>query len=123
MIRLLLGKRKEKLKRLLRRDQFVSEVEAGDSDSSQDVGSMTSDDLQVTNNETMEADRPPSSSQAKRSGKISLPARMSDLYQTYPGDKEGMVVAQVAQVPEITLTRPSVVSIAQSEETQTHEQK
>ena len=108
---MMLGKRKEKLKRLLRRDQFISEVEAGSSDSSQDVGSMASEELQVTNNEVMEADRPA----AKRSGKISLPARMSDLYQTYPGDREGMVVAHV---PEITLTRPSVVSMAQSEDTQ-----
>ena len=28
---------------------------------------------------------------SQRSGKISLPAKISDLYQTYPGDGEGMV--------------------------------
>ena len=28
---------------------------------------------------------------SQRSGKISLPAKISDLYQTYPGEGEGMV--------------------------------
>ena len=47
-----------------------------------------------------------------RSGKISLPARMTDLYQSYPGDKEGMVIADSVQLPEIVLTRPSIVSLS-----------
>ena len=50
-----------------------------------------------------------SSASTVRSTKISLPARMTDLYQTYPGDSEGMVVAQT---PEIVLTRPSISSAA-----------
>ena len=32
---------------------------------------------------------------SQRSGKISLPAKISDLYQTYPGDGEGMVQVSV----------------------------
>ena len=50
---------------------------------------------------------------AGRSTKISLPARMTDLYQTYPEDREGMVVAEA---PEIVLTRPSISSTAPAEE-------
>ena len=42
-----------------------------------------------------------------RSGKISLPARMTDLYQSYPDDADGITIPSV---PEIVLTRPSIVS-------------
>ena len=42
-----------------------------------------------------------------RSGKISLPARMTDLYQSYPDDVDGITIPSV---PEIVLTRPSIVS-------------
>ena len=38
---------------------------------------------------------------------------MTDLYQSYPEDKEGMVVAQT---PEIILTRPSISSAAPAEQ-------
>ena len=38
---------------------------------------------------------------------------MTDLYQTYPEDQEGMVVPET---PEIVLTRPSVSSAAPAEE-------
>ena len=90
----------------------MSEVESGDS--SQDVGSMASDDVAPASDHTITSSGSGVSGGVKRSGKISLPARMSDLYQTYPGDREGMVVAET-DVPEIVLTRPSVVSLANND--------
>ena len=64
---------------------------------------------------------------SQRSGKISLPAKISDLYQTYPGDGEGMVQVGVLHctvlyctvrvlfpgqvpAPAITFTRASLTS-------------
>merc|ERR1719192_796042 len=90
----LTGKRRDKLRRLLRRDQFVSELEAGDQGtdgaSSQDVGSVAASVEDVS--ELAPAQQPRRGSQlSQRSGKISLPAKISDLYQPSPGDGEGMV--------------------------------
>merc|ERR1711983_339602 len=84
----LTGKRRDKIRRLLSREQFVTEVEArGQEDtSSQDVDSVASsvNEMEVVGTETRKV----------RSGKISLPARMTDLYQSYPGDTEGMVIPE-----------------------------
>ena len=112
----LTGKRRDKLRRLLRRDRFISELESGssqevDSQGDSRAGEERSD---VTSTTVVAMAAPPvppvtSTTSTLRSTKISLPARMTDLYQTYPGDSEGMVVAQT---PEIVLTRPSISSAA-----------
>ena len=96
----LTGKRKDKLRRLLRRDQFITELDT-EAGSSQEVESEAGEERTsgVASVASVPSVGPP------RSNKISLPARMTDLYQTYPGDSEGMVVAQP---PEIILTRPSI---------------
>ena len=46
---------------------------------------------------------------SQRSGKISLPAKISDLYQTYPGDGEGMVQVGVLHCTALycTCTKPT----------------
>ena len=96
----LTGKRKDKLRRLLRRDQFITELDT-EAGSSQEVESEAGEER--TSGVAPVASVP--SVGPTRSTKISLPARMTDLYQTYPGDSEGMVEAQT---PEIVLTRPSI---------------
>ena len=112
----LTGKRKDKLRRLLRRDQFISELdtEQQSGGSSQEVESAVAGEerSQVTNTVAATTTATTATNNPTRSTKISLPARMTDLYQTYPGDSEGMVVAQLAQTPEIVLTRPSISSAA-----------
>ena len=113
----LTGKRRDKLRRLLRRDQFITELDTDQSAvTSQEVDSEAGEE------ERNSVTSVPSvvSVSAPRSTKISLPARMSDLYQTWPGDSEGMVVAQVAQhTPEIILTRPSVSEAGPGDGSQT----
>ena len=104
----LTGKRRDKLRRLLRRDQFITELDT-EAGSSQEVESEAGDEKRSNSSSVTSVPSVPSMS-APRSTKISLPARMTDLYQTYPGDSEGMVVAQT---PEIILTRPSVSEQAQ----------
>ena len=96
----LTGKRRDKLRRLLRRDQFITELDT-EAGSSQEVESEVGEERTsgVASVVSVPSVGPP------RSNKISLPARMTDLYQTYPGDSEGMVEAQT---PEIVLTRPSI---------------
>ena len=114
----LTGKRRDKLRRLLRRDQFISELdtEQQSGGSSQEVESAMAAEERSNVTNTVAAMAAPSgpatsaTNNPTRSTKISLPARMTDLYQTYPGDSEGMVV--VAQRPEIVLTRPSISSAA-----------
>ena len=109
----LTGKRRDKIRRLLRREQFVTEVEARvqEDTSSQDVDSVASsvNEMEEVDSVGTEANK---IGVPVRSGKISLPARMTDLYQSYPGDKEGMVIADSVQLPEIVLTRPSIVSLS-----------
>ena len=78
----------------------------------QDVGSVCSvDTAPDTGNTGDTGTRPPpgAGQVALRSGKISLPARMTDLYQTYPDDVDS--VHGDSGVPQITLTRPSIVSV------------
>merc|ERR1712198_490350 len=96
------GKRRDKIRRLLRREQFVSEI---DDTSSQDVGSICSVDK--IEPDTKQRSKSVSVPTPVRSGKISLPARMTDLYQSYPDDADGITIPSV---PEIVLTRPSIVS-------------
>ena len=50
----------------------------------------------------------------RRLPKLSLPAKMTELYQSYPMDNEGMVVSEndeelVMKVPEIVLSGSSSV--------------
>lgn len=121
----LTGKRRDKIRRLLRREQFVTEVEArGHEDtSSQDVDSVASsvNEMEVVGTETSKVRSGKISLQEvggpMRSGKISLPARMTDLYQSYPGDKEGMVIPETVHLPEIVLTRPSIASLSADSQT------
>ena len=110
----LTGKRRHKLRRLLRRDQFITELDTEHSaGSSQEMESEAGEEERGSVTSSTKAGQSvPSvaSVGAPRSTKISLPARMTDLYQTYPGDSEGMVVAQP---PEIILTRPSISETTQ----------
>lgn len=114
----LTGKRRDKIRRLLRREQFVTEVEArGHEDtSSQDVDSVASsvNEMEEVDSVGTEASK---IGVPVRSGKISLPARMTDLYQSYPGDKEGMVIPETVHLPEIVLTRPSIASLSADSQT------
>ena len=99
--------------------------EAGDGTSSQDVESEASSGgereevLSVVSRVISQSEaRTDNTDQSQVSGmsgvrpgqKISLPAKMSDLYQSYPGDTEGMVRVQGLAVPQIVFTRPSITS-------------
>jgi len=107
------GKRRDKIRRLMRRERFADE--AADVESTE-AGSQDSD-FSNRENETGEGKKalPPSlvfepppvegqqqQQEASRMPKTSLPARMSDLYQSYPEDTEEMVT-----VPDIVFTRAS----------------
>jgi len=111
------GKRRDKIRRLMRRERFADET--ADVESTQ-AGSQDSV-FSHGENEREEADKrvsPPSlvfepppeeggqqhqQQEGVRLPKTSLPARMSDLYQSYPEDTEEMVM----EVPDIVFTRAS----------------
>jgi len=108
------GKRRDKIRRLMRREKFANEaadVESteADKDSVLSLGqneNETSKDRAVP--PTVVFEPPVEEGQQKeeaRVPKMSLPARMSDLYQSYPDDAEEMTT-----VPDIVFTRASSIA-------------
>jgi len=106
------GKRRDKIRRLMRRERFANEAadvestEAGSQDSVFSHGEDETGEGKKALPPSLVFEPPPEEEgqqqEAARMPKMSLPARMSDLYQSYPEDTEEMVA-----VPDIVFTRAS----------------